>query len=109
MPKEVAPEATGAGGGRCRRQERRMQGVQKEFQGEDIAKQRKDQELAKKRRKLQSEETAKAKVEWYEVARYVQLPSVKLVIFRDYGAWQRGPGYSWRNTEGGPHEPASGA
>lgn len=62
----------GAGDGGFRRQEERMQGARNEYQDEDPAKQRNDQELAEQRRMLQSEETAKANAEWWEVACYVQ-------------------------------------
>lgn len=49
----------GAGDGGFRRQEERVQGAQNEYQDEDPAKQRSDQELAEQRRMLQSEETEK--------------------------------------------------
>lgn len=61
----------GAGDGGFRRQEERMQGARNKYQ-DDPAKQRNDQELAEKRRMFQSEETAKASAEWWEVACYVQ-------------------------------------
>lgn len=81
VPNGGYPEAAGAGGRGCRRQEGRMHEVQRDFQDEDLTpsftptpKQRKDQKLPEQRRMLQNEGTAKAETEWCEVFRYVSLP-----------------------------------